>query len=1324
LCKRLFECYNANNGLLIVLQGNSLESLLEKAKEHEKKYEWLQAAEVYEEASGTIKNISYESSAEIYEGKGFCLFKAAFQAQSNDQFTEIMTLAIQSYEKAVVFFEKTKKNDRIICANNIRAKISYAKSWIELNPSKKTILMEKWWTLKSKVLEAYEKIENKIYFAKSCNEMLQNSYDCYYWIGKDSEELEEKRNKLISLGEKAINILSTLNDEYELVRAYCWTSLFYLKDNLMGVITTGKEIKKGLMYSNKAIEISKKVGDANLVGWSFHTASHAANMQNDYEAQINFLNLALKQGKITNDNYLSGLARFQMVNWNYINSKKIDDPDVVRDIHKRNLQTAKDCVNNFKIINMTIWNPYFSMTVALEGAALVELDVENKRLLLKEAFEYGRKSIALVEGWKCYISPVHPALNAYSRVLVSFSEFATNVKEKRQILEELLRNTERALKFEQFNPSILFFRAATQRHLTSAKYQLSKIASNKLSKIQLLRDAENSIEVYRKISKMSSLKTNIHPIYTYYAQAFYFFGEIYYQLYLLTEESELLLRALEVYNDAITIFSKLKYFTGVAESNWQKAKIHEQFGKLVEAQKDYELAAEAYLNTAETVPHLKDFYIAHSFYMQAWSQIELARYSHSIEEYGTSKECYEKAAALYELTGSWNYLAPNFVAWASLEEAESLSRKENAHQAKQIFEKALQQFSFAKESIRQKLADNLSVNEKEMTQKLLQSSDIRCEYCQARILIEDAKLLDMKGKLLQSSKKYREAAQNIGAITTKIDVETERKELEYLAILCQAWEKMATAEETSSSEAYLEAAELFQQAKEYCYTSKATFWALGNSNFCKGLAAGARYQTDLELKEHAKAKSYMKNASTHYAKAGFKTASEYAKATQRLFDAYLFMNQAESESDTEKRVKQYQLVENLLQLAADSFMKAKQAEKTSQVKQILESVREEKQLAISFNKVLQAPSIASSTSSFSAPTSTSETSVGLENFEHANVQANLVTTVKQVKIGECFCISVEFVNAGREPALLMRVDDFVPSDFVVVKKPEIYRIEETSLNMKGKQLAPLKLVEVKLTLQPSKKGDYRLNPRVQYLDEAGKNKSLQLKALEIKVEEVLLENRVTTGTAELDSLLLGGIPKEYAVVLSGPPCDEREFLVKNFLKAGAKEEITFYISKEATALEELLENPSFYLFLCNPKPKVEVPDLSNMFKLHGKTDLTNLGIALIKAYRSIDQSVAKKRICVEILSEVLVKHGTNTTREWISSLITDLGAKGFTILAVMDPKEHPPDQATTVLNLFDGEISLTQNDDPLDCKKSIHVKKLRNQDYIKNPICLIEMKNQ
>ena len=91
---------------------------------------------------------------------------------------------------------------------------------------------------------------------------------------------------------------------------------------------------------------------------------------------------------------------------------------------------------------------------------------------------------------------------------------------------------------------------------------------------------------------------------------------------------------------------------------------------------------------------------------------------------------------------------------------------------------------------------------------------------------------------------------------------------------------------------------------------------------------------------------------------------------------------------------------------------------------------------------------------------------------------------------------------------------------------------------------------------------------------------------------------------------------------------------------------------------------------------------------------------------------------MEIVSDVLVDYGLKATRKWIAELTTDLVSRGFTVLAVMNPRMHPPDQATGVIDLFDGEINLTQTEDPLECKKSLRIKKLRGQDYIKNPICL------
>ena len=125
-------------------------------------------------------------------------------------------------------------------------------------------------------------------------------------------------------------------------------------------------------------------------------------------------------------------------------------------------------------------------------------------------------------------------------------------------------------------------------------------------------------------------------------------------------------------------------------------------------------------------------------------------------------------------------------------------------------------------------------------------------------------------------------------MSKNVSSEAEHKELEYLGILCQAWEKMANAEETTSFESYLEAAELFEEAKDYCYTKKASFWALGNSYFCKGLAAQNQFQKTLDTSFHSKANKYIKQAADYYKQAHYQKATDYAKATQRLFDAYLY----------------------------------------------------------------------------------------------------------------------------------------------------------------------------------------------------------------------------------------------------------------------------------------------------------------------------------------------------------------------------------------------------------------------------------------------------
>jgi uncharacterized repeat protein (TIGR01451 family) len=152
--------------------------------------------------------------------------------------------------------------------------------------------------------------------------------------------------------------------------------------------------------------------------------------------------------------------------------------------------------------------------------------------------------------------------------------------------------------------------------------------------------------------------------------------------------------------------------------------------------------------------------------------------------------------------------------------------------------------------------------------------------------------------------------------------------------------------------------------------------------------------------------------------------------------------------------------------------------------------------------VLHTPIVVSTTAAFSTPTATQEKAVGLERFEHADIQANLIPREQEVKIGEEVSLEIELVNAGKGPALLIKVQEIIPDGFKLIEKPEAYRVEDRYLNMKGKRLPPLKTEEVRLVLKPLNKGIFHLKPRVLYLDETGKYKSHEPKPVTVTVREL------------------------------------------------------------------------------------------------------------------------------------------------------------------------------------------------------------------------------
>jgi KaiC/GvpD/RAD55 family RecA-like ATPase len=200
------------------------------------------------------------------------------------------------------------------------------------------------------------------------------------------------------------------------------------------------------------------------------------------------------------------------------------------------------------------------------------------------------------------------------------------------------------------------------------------------------------------------------------------------------------------------------------------------------------------------------------------------------------------------------------------------------------------------------------------------------------------------------------------------------------------------------------------------------------------------------------------------------------------------------------------------------------------------------------------------------------------------------------------------------------------------------------------------------------------------------------------------------------------LPPNHAVVLTSPTCDKRNLLVKSFLETGAaKGEVTLYVTinpGDAKSLARKYQS-SFHLFLCNPQAETIDRSLPNVSKLRGVENLTDISIALTSAIRKLDPSLkGPRRICIDLISDVLLQHHTIQTRRWLTSLITELKSTGFTALAVIDRQMHSSEELHAILGLFDGEISIYERETEKGLRKFMKIKRMNNQKYLENDLRL------
>ncbi len=217
---------------------------------------------------------------------------------------------------------------------------------------------------------------------------------------------------------------------------------------------------------------------------------------------------------------------------------------------------------------------------------------------------------------------------------------------------------------------------------------------------------------------------------------------------------------------------------------------------------------------------------------------------------------------------------------------------------------------------------------------------------------------------------------------------------------------------------------------------------------------------------------------------------------------------------------------------------------------------------------------------------------------------------------------------------------------------------------------------------------------------------------------------ISTGYEALDKLLYGGIKPGLTVALVSSSSEERDSIIKRFQETGVKKgEPTFHVATDADLAGYLVQDfPStFYLFVCNPQAETLVKGAPNVATLKGVENLTNLNIALTQAIRKLDPAMkTQRRICLGVVSDILLYHGPILTRKWLNELLTQLKTVGFTMLAVIDPQMHPTEQLHAVLELFEGEITMREAETESGLVRFLRVKRMTNQKYMRDEVRLTE----
>jgi len=1067
-------------------------SLLSEAAGLEKRYEWEEAARVYKETLQSMRADAAERPVVLLR-LATCHESAAFQMDSASAFQKKTDEAIAVYRETEQLAEPDSPWKRRATAGRLRLE-----SMLTEDPEARRRLLDNAIVLQRNIVKEFEQHGPTSAWLEAGNFCLLLLYERFLL----NEELTEVLGEGLALAEK-LTKSQTPNTNIDaralarVLRAYlAWFARDHFED-------WHRDPSRFTYVLQEALTLEHQIQDRRILAALLEGNLWARGIDQGLEVTDEDMDKVIAAASVTRDRHFIGRALYlamYLTRWRLVAERNQEQAqkqfqETVRLFKKteENLGHLRDPVSQY-----TIGGVYGDLVQSHCLYADFATDPAQRKQLIDKAVTAFREGlpIARLTGG----STLSYLQYAAAEALRQLAQLEDGEQRKLEILAEaVVIAEEKSVLDERVNPLFTWNIGVGYISEGSLRHDLAALTRQPTRRRELLEAAVSLFQAgFERIGSGTyplSLGQLIR-LGDFYLRFVHTLDSLFKE----TADPDLLGEQIQSLNLAAEAYSSVQRPARVAEAIWHRARIHSRKGEHRDAAQDYSQAAEHFGDAASIIPSLADLYHDLEKYLQAWSQIEEARAAHADGLYREASETYRRVSSILEDTQRWSPLSEHYVACAILEGAEALSHEENPELAAQAFTEAAEGFVTSKQAI-----STWRTQEEEEEKEKDHWSNVtaaRERYCHARAGLEEAKLLDRMGKRGLSARRFAAATAILESLTEEEETAEGKQEMRTLALLGQAWELMKEAEARSKAEKYEEAACVFEQVAEAAVNEKLAATCRGNAAFCRAIESGTRLRLSRDTALYRETKEYLETAADYYTEAGMERAATSSRATECMFDGLVYFAQAEGELEAQAKGRFYALAERSFEAAANLYAEAGYSGKQDQANRHLGHAREKRRVFTSPAEALDTAVVLQVAQAQVTPSLTRDQSLGIERFEISNVQANLVMDRSEITVGETSEMKIELVNAGRAPAVLMRISELTPNRFGIDVIGEKYRVEDGAISLKGLRLNPFDTAEIHVLLKTNRSGEFVIQPRIHYLDEQSRYRQHQPHPAIITVQDL------------------------------------------------------------------------------------------------------------------------------------------------------------------------------------------------------------------------------